>query len=232
MKKKYNKKPLIALFVIGLVVAVGGTMAYFGDAIKINNVFSTHEYGTEIVETFTSPTGWTPGTRTPATFTVTNTGDVDVAVRVKLTGVWTSANDTELFNGIADTDTATSLDLNIGENKLWTTKQTGGWYYYKTKLAPDAVTTSSLINAVTFNAALTENVSCSGIDGEDNTINADANDIFTSANGGATITCTTDQNGYAGATYVLTLEAQTVQYDKYKDAWGLDSNSNLVSESL
>ena len=87
-----NKKSIIALLLVAIIGIVGLTIAYFSSEATIENEFQSSDYGTTVEEVFTSPDNWTPGTTTPKTLTVTNTGNVDEAVCISYTETWTSAN--------------------------------------------------------------------------------------------------------------------------------------------
>ena len=150
-------------------------------------------YGTEVTETFTSPDNWTPGTTTPKTVVVKNTGDVDVAVRVKYTEAWESANGGTLSGTQGANQAAT---INFANATDWT--KSGDYYYYKSKLSKNQ-STSSFISSVTFNSNITSDTNCT-----------------TSGN---VTTCATTGDGYDGATYTLTITAETIQYDAYTTAW-------------
>ena len=79
-----NRRSIIALLLVAIIGIVGLTAAYFSNSTSITNEFETSEYGTDVIETFTSPTGWQPGDETPKVLTVKNTGEVDEAVRIKV----------------------------------------------------------------------------------------------------------------------------------------------------
>ena len=205
MEKK-NKKPLVALLLVAVLGVVGVTIAYFSSTDTFANVFGTKAYGVEVVETFESPDDWTPGTTTPKTITVKNTGDIDVAVRVSYTETWKDANnqtlsDTFTNESTGNTERAAIINFADGYATNWT-KQ-GDYYYYKTALGTNGVT-SALINSVTFNPNVTGTV---------NTDNCTTNDET------HTITCTTTIGGYAGGRYTLTITAETIQYDQYAQVW-------------
>ena len=188
--------------VVGLI---GMTVAYFSNSTSIENEFETAEYGTDVVETFTSPTDWQPGDETPKVLTVKNTGEVDEAVRIKIEESWKSKNNTTLpltqGNNVAaiinwiNTDDWTKVDVD-GEDYYY--------YYYNYKLAPDEET-SELLDKVTFNPLIGASTTCTDSIG---------------TNGETIRNCTSNGSGYDGATYTLKFTIETVQYNKYADAWG------------
>ena len=92
-----NRKSIIALLLVAIIGIVGLTVAYFSNSTSITNEFETSEYGTDVTETFTSPTGWQPGDETPKVLTVKNTGEVDEAVRIKVEEKWINKNGEEVM---------------------------------------------------------------------------------------------------------------------------------------
>jgi len=193
--EKMNKKKLLIVSAISIFTILGGTLAYFTTSTNITNILKTALYQNEIVETFTAPTDWTPGTTTPKTIKVTNNGSIDMAVRVSYTEKWTSANGNNLSLKDEDGNVASIIDFNDD----WTLDEDGYYYYgskaYKTKVAPGE-TTTSFMNSVTFNenikSTLTETIS----------------------DDGQTITYTSSGNGYDNAKYTLTVKIDTIQYDQ------------------
>lgn len=200
MKKTKNNKKIFVVTCLSLATVLGGTLAYFNTNSSIVNTFKTALYQNEIIETFASPTTWTPGTTTEKTVKVTNTGNTDMAIRATFTEKWVNANGEELSLKDEDNNVAAIIDF----NESWH-KAEDGYYYYGTKdnltkLMPDD-TSTSFINSVTFN----ENVKADLKE----TISAD----------GQTITYQSDGNGYDNAQYTLTLKLETVQYDQAKNIW-------------
>lgn len=212
-----NRKSVIALLLVAIVGIVGLTLAYFTNTSTIENVFKTNKYGTSVDEQFVSPDNWTPGTTTPKTLTVTNTGNVDEAVRVSYTEKWELANHNELSGWITsngeisahandeETDERAAI-INWANSSEWT--YSNGYYYYNYKLSPNE-TTPTLLDSVTFNEHVNVNSTC---------------ETDNSQPGKKIITCSTGGNGYGSATYKLTFNVETVQYDKYKEAWGINTN--------
>lgn len=96
----------------------------------------------------------------------------------------------------------------------WTTvtENEKTYKYYNYKLAPNE-STSSLLESVTFNPSISNNSSCV---------------TDTSVEGVRTITCNSTGNGYDGATYKLKFIVETIQYNKYNEAWG--ANIEVASE--
>ena len=107
------------------------------------------------------------------------------------------------------------LGLQQGDNKVvlinfinpddWTkvVENNKVYYYYNYKLSPNE-TTSELLDSVTFNAAITNDYNC----------------VESDTDTSKTMKCKSTGNGYDGATYKLTFNIETIQYNKYKNACG------------
>lgn len=208
MKKKNS---LVILLLIAVVGVVGLTIAYFAFNDSLENVFNTKPYATTVTEEFVSPDNWLPGDVTPKKITATNTGEVDEAVRISYTEEWRSANG-DILSGLIDengveTDSTVNSEhaaiIKFINRAAWTYEN--GYYYYNYRLEPNE-TTSSLTESVTFNSKVTNDSECT----------------TTESNGVKTISCQSTGDGYDGATYKLTFTVETIQYDKYKTAWGTD----------
>ena len=198
MKNKSKRKLLLTLG-ISIFTVIGGTFAYFTTTSSIPNMFKSGLYQETIHEEFVSPTNWTPGTTTEKEVTVTNTGDVDMAIRASIEESWISKNGTALPNKI-NNESVGILNLNSG----WT-KDSDGYYYYGskdnlTKLV-SGDTSTSFISGVTFNP------------------NINANLVESTSNDGKTITYTSAGDGYDDATYTLTIILDTIQYDQANNVW-------------
>ena len=221
---KKNKKPIIALLVVAIVGVIGITFAFFSDKINVNNIFKTKPYGTTVTEVFESPDNWLPGTTSEKVVKVKNSGEVDEAVRISFTEEWKSANGT-ILSGWVDKDGNVSQHLsneetderaaiiNFANQADWkiSTENGTNYYYYRYKVAKNEET-SSFIKSVTFNSS----------------VNSDSNCNEKEENGTKTVTCTSTKKGYDGATYTLSIKIETVQYDKYKEAW--NTNVNIREE--
>ena len=200
MRKTKNNKKLFVVTCLSLATVLGGTLAYFNTNSSIVNTFKTALYQNEIIETFSSPITWTPGTTTEKTVKVTNTGNTDMAIRATYTEKWVNANGEELSLKDEEDNVAAIIEF----NESWHQAEDGYYYYGSkdnlTKLMPDD-TSSSFINSVTFN----ENIK--------------ANLKETISDDGQTITYQSDGNGYDNAQYTLTLKLETVQYEQAENIW-------------
>ena len=208
-----NRKSIILLLLVAIIGVVGLTVAYFTNTATIENEFQTNSYGTTVEEVFTSPDNWTPGTTTPKTLTVTNSGNLDEAVRVEVMESWMSKNGDPLPLKQNGNDAAI---INWANSSDWTkvTENNKTYYYYNYKLAPTE-TTSELLNSVTFNPLITNDSDC---------------ETDTSVQGVKTVTCNSTGDGYDDATYTLTFKIETVQYDKYNEAWNLNNAVTIAEE--
>ena len=218
-----NKKSIIALLLVAIVGIVGLTIAYFSNQTTIDNEFKTKSYGTTYTEEFVSPDNWLPGTTTTKTIVATNSGQVDEAVRISFTESWTPNNSNATLNGWIHADGTKSTHtteselandervavIDFDNDSDWDYED--GYYYYKYKIAPGE-TTSSLIKSVTFNAKTKLDDTCTTTEG----------------NGTKTITCNSSGSDYDHATYTLTFTVETVQYDKYAEAWELPNNTTIA----
>ena len=210
-----EKKNLIIILIL-LVGVVGITLAYFSNSTSIDNLFSTKKYGSTITEEFISPDGWLPGDETSKSIVATNTGEVDQAVRISYTEKWLDSNNNELNGWIHEDGTKSSHTteeelssdervaiINFDNNDDWTYKD--GYYYYNYRLQPNE-STSSLIKSVTFNPKTKLDDTCTS----------------SISNGKKTVTCNSSGSDYDNAIYTLTFTIETVQFNKYGSAWGVD----------
>ena len=202
-KKKQNKKrrKLLIASVIGILTVIGGTLAYFTTTTTIKDIFKTAMYQNEITEVFEAPANWTPGTTTDKTVKVTNTGSIDMAVRVSYTEKWITANNKEL--SLKDDNGEVASIINFNDD--WT-KDDDGYYYFgskenKTVLKPGE-TSTSFMSGVTFNPNIVSSLS--------ETVSQD----------GKTVTYTSTGNGYDNAQYILIVKLDTIQYDQADNIWG------------
>ena len=209
-----NKKSIVVLLFVAVVSLVGLTVAYFSNSTILNNQFQATEYGADVIEKFESPDGWLPGDETPKELSVENTGNVYEAVRVKVEEQWVSDNGTTLplkqGNNVA-------AQINYINSSDWTRVDVDGedyyYYYYNYKLAPGE-TTSKLLDKVTFNPLIDASTTCTE----------------SVANGVITKNCKSNGTGYDKATYTITFTIETVQYNKYQEAWNTGNEITILPE--
>jgi len=190
-----NKKTLVAICAIFLIVIIGVTFAYFSTNAVIENNFSLGNYNIVTHEVFTSPDEWSPGDTTEKVLTVKNEGTITAAVRISYVDGWTDAADEPISNVPSD-----ATIINFTTPSDWT--KVGDYYYYNTALNPNDETTS-LIQSVTLNPSL-GTTECEEVNGVEE--------------------CTSNVQGLAGAHYTLDFTVETVQYDKYKETWNLEQD--------
>ena len=205
MKQDKNKKlPIIAIFLVGLVLLIGGTFAYYTSTTEFENRFKPKPYSTEIIEEFVSPSDWKPGDVTPKTVSITNTGEMDMAVRVRYSEKWVSKDGTTLSgkqlidNGNSEINVAI---IRFDNESKWI--KNGGYYYYYKKLLPTEKA-ESFISAVEFNSLVVAETNC----------------VY--SNNGKNLVCESNGKGYDGAIYTLTINVETVQFNLYKTVWETD----------
>lgn len=189
-----NKKKIVAIIAVLLVVVIGVTFAYFQSSVSFENLFTTGTYKVVTTEVFESPDNWKPGEEIPKTITTKNEGTIDAAVRVSYTEQWLDENNQDITSQVA----AGTAIINLDNTSDWTKE--GNYYYYNYILKPNE-TTSSFMKSVTLNSNLGDDVTC------------------TTSQDGLTKTCESS-NPALGGKYILTLTKETVQADKYKEVWG------------
>lgn len=154
MKKR---AAIAALCIACMLMAIGGTLAYFTAEDTATNVITSGNINIELQETAITADGETvlfeesqdrfgvmPGEAVSKIVQVKNTGDNDAYVRIKIT------KSIELAEGVTGTpdENLLSMDFNT---KYWTEKD--GYYYYNQPLAPGA-TTEPLFNKVVFDTSM------------------------------------------------------------------------------
>ena len=186
-----NKKSLVAIFALVLVLLIGATIAYYTSSASFDNEFHAGKYKIVTAEVFQSPDNWKPGEEIPKTIITRNEGTVPAAVRVSFTEKWEDSEGNDITSQVDEGD----VIINFDNQDDWI-KQ-GNYYYYKSSLDPDN-RTSSIIKSVTLNSDM-NGVSC------------------TASQDGKGQRCTSSSNV---SKYTLTITKETVQYDAYKEIWG------------
>lgn len=84
-KRKKKMRILIATLGIAALIVGGLTFAWYTSQDSVVNTFkASGNFKTTIVENFTPPSNWQPGTTTDKVVQITNTGTVDAYTRVEL----------------------------------------------------------------------------------------------------------------------------------------------------
>ena len=223
-----QKTAIVALVALAIVGVIGGTIAYFTSQTTFRNEFHTKPYITEFTEEFEAPSEWLPGQEASKKVYVTNTGDIDLAVRISYTEEWIGGDgETQLplvqIQGEAPNQkSVTAALINFPNEADWKKETSDGvmYHYYKEGLAKGEKT-SYFIDKVTFNSDIDIEYTCTNL----YTYTDNSTSEGEAPEAGKTVKTTTQKcqstgQTYAGATYVLTIKIETVQYDKYKEFWG------------
>lgn len=223
---KKSLKPFIALILLLVMSAVGGTFAYFSNGASFENIFIASPYNVSFEENFVSPNNWIPGTTTPKSVMVTNNTNVtedegiDIAVRFSMSESWVAYNGNVLSgvvtNEAGGEEKAAIINLGAGIDYIKSNENGIDYYYYNYFVRPGE-STSRFIESVTFNSNVINNDNCV----TETVYEADGVTIK-----GSKVVCTTSGAGYDNATYTLVVLAETVQADSYKDFW--DTSVNIV----
>ncbi|MDO5389441.1 MAG: BsaA family SipW-dependent biofilm matrix protein [Clostridia bacterium] len=84
-KKKKKMRLLAATLGVSALIVGGLTFAWYSSTDSVTNTFQANgTFKTVVVENFTPPTNWEPGTTTDKVVQVTNTGTIDAYTRVWL----------------------------------------------------------------------------------------------------------------------------------------------------
>ena len=210
---------IIIMFLLCILILEGSTLAYFNSRHTNETTLSTKVYSTKSSQNFTSPEDFLPGTLVNINTKVTNTGEVEIAVRAKIEESWTSHNNVSLplyqtrnnkyyrailFNTNSSQEclTTSCATDNASINSDWI--YSNGYYYYKYFLSEDDETTS-LISNLLFNSYIENEMNCS------------TNEL------GQNI-CSSTGTSYDNATYNLSITFETVQSDVYKTYWNTNAN--------
>ena len=248
MKKNKNKKmPIIAITALAIIGIVGGTIAYFTSESVFPNVFKTKKIEAEFTEEFTSPDPndpnapeWKPGSKVDKVVEIKNTSDIPLAARVSYTEEWVAADGTKLPNTIeVEGAQERVVNIHMPEEANWIKDGTADnikgqpvntWYYYNKVIKKNE--TAKFMDYVTFNPKVdieydeeitytyTDNTTSTGPTPEEGKTVKKTTKKYTSKD-----------NGYAGATYTLTITIQTVQYDAYESHWGVSKDTVNIAEA-
>lgn len=204
-QKMRKKKTVLAVSLVGLLVLVGGTIAYHTSTGSFINLFHLGLWRNETVEEFTSPENWSTCDEVEKTVIARNTGSVPAAVRIKYEDYWkmkgsTSTDHTSELPKVDESDGQAYANINFQNQNLWTDGG-DGWYYYKYILEP-GTETKSFFKSVTLNCNKNfagENSVCEVVDNKK--------------------TCTRPENQYDEATYHIFITTQYIQEDGCSE-WG------------
>lgn len=164
------KKKRIALLLCGIaaLALVAGIWAYYSSTNPIQNQLQTKSYGNELVEKFTPKSDWQPGEKVEKEVGVTNTGDYNLFVRIKMEETWTLSegtlvsynSDSAKFHSATSefaTQTSATDGLTTGDESVvykeidltgWTLNADDGYWYYTLPLKPSD-STGNLLKSIT-----------------------------------------------------------------------------------
>jgi alternate signal-mediated exported protein len=202
MKRIKNKKALGIAALVGGLVAIGGTVAYYSDTMHFNNLFGIADYVVDYTENFESPENWAPCAETPKTITATNRGNTPIGVRIKLDQSWKSQSGENLpltMNVDGEDLSIASINLDESNRDKWLFD--GEYYYYYRALEPGE-TTESLLKSVTFNCK----------------VNLVSDEItYTQTEDG--IIGMSSQNEYLKSKFHLNVRVQSIQRNAMMSTW-------------
>lgn len=212
---KKNIKKILIILPLLLVGIVGTTYAYIHNKDSFDNTFNVTDYGTISSEIFESPKDWLPGESIEKKLNIKNTGSIPLAVRVSFTEEWKDVNQ----NIIEDDPNFKAAIINHPNND-WIAEETEEngttktYYYYKYALKKNEKS-SDFIDKVTLNEDLEIEYTCTDSQVTDN-------GTITSSK------CQPKLDKYVGATYLLEIKIETIQYEDeiYKKSW----NTNVLIE--
>lgn len=159
------------------VGAVMGSFAYYSSEHEVDNTMSTNAYGDTLTEVFTPDSDWEPGEEADKIVGVTNTGDYDIVVRIKMSETWTFSDEETLTIASISEDfddaTATVADQLVTNDGLtnngklyssyaddgsvvykelddsnWTYNEDDGYWYYNSVLTSGS-STEALLSSIT-----------------------------------------------------------------------------------
>lgn len=140
----HKKRFFISFFVLSILLAIAGTIAYYAEQQNYNNKFRIASDVIDHIEDFT-PRDWAPCDETPKTLITTNRSEHPIQVRLKYDEWWRNQADTE--NLPLEQNGTRLAVINFQNEDDW--ELNGEWYYWKGELAPGE-STRSLFKSVTF----------------------------------------------------------------------------------
>ena len=135
---RWNRQFVLLVSILALLVGiVGSSLAYLiTQTGSVENTFQPSKVTCEIQEEFSQ------GGSEKKNVQVKNTGDTDAYIRAALVFTWVDSQGNIAPVAVKESDYV--LVLGTG----WSAKQTDGFYYYKTSVAPGEKT-GNLVNSIT-----------------------------------------------------------------------------------
>ena len=138
--KNKKRRNIVAVSLVGVLVVVGGTIAYNTDTSFFQNLFRLNRDIVTHTEDIPFPlTNWVPCEEKEKYITVTNVEGVDKYVRIKFRDAWKTADDQTDLSSVKDGVTLATINFANNWENYWELRD-DGYYYYKTVVAYSAVT--------------------------------------------------------------------------------------------
>lgn len=222
-----NKKSLLGVLGLALVVGIAGSLAYFSQELTKTNEFDTAKYETTIEEEFTPPTEWLPGVDVKKEVAVKNTGNVAVVVKATITEEWSknlSNTFTDEEGNVQDAAIKNMPNVVVYEDGMNLAEQHGKWVlyegtYYYMGAVEENETSPLLLASVKLNPLL-------------DVTTKEVNEVVSTDEDGKTVTTTTTEAGlygYDDAHFTLTVKATTMQASPSAvETWGDNPVVNYI----
>ena len=157
-KAAKKKRTILAVSAVGVLVLIGGVIAYNRNQQFFNNLFHLGSTDDEsFIEVFDSPQNWACQEETPKSIHYENGSGYTRAVRVKYEDYWkrkdstSTDHETELPK---EKDGKSLTKINFQNEELWILNQ-DGWYYYKYEV-PNGGMTDDFMKSVVFDCDFEE----------------------------------------------------------------------------
>ena len=211
--KNKKRRNIVAVSLVGVLVVVGGTIAYNTDASFFQNLFRLNRDIVTHTEDIPFPlTNWVPCEEKEKYITVTNVEGVDKYVRIKFRDAWKTADDQTDLSSVKDGVTLATINFANNWENYWELRD-DGYYYYKTVVAKGA-STQPLLKSVT--------LSCDADFGADNVCTETATGV----------SCTKPSDPYEGAKYHLYIDIDTSTEPMGEAPHVVDCESNNIYDKV
>ena len=229
MENNRQRTVIVAIVALMIVGVIGTTIAYFTSETVFRNQFKTPAHESEFTEEFSSPENWLPGDEEKKEVSVKNTGEYDIAVRISYTEEWIGGDGVTQLPLVQDQDgtEVRAAIINFPNKQDWgkRTEDDGVTYYYYKDILGKGESTSLFMDKVTFNKDIKNDQNCTNV----YTYSDGSTSKGTAPEEGKTVKSTTQRcestgQTYAGGTYILTIKIETIQWDQYKNGWGVDED--------
>jgi len=207
MKKK---NVILVVLVLLFILFISGIYAYLHAFDTKNATLESGNYEVSLHEKFVSPDNWLPGEEIKKEVSVTNTGEYEAAVRIKLEEAWISTEEPYESLPLSQDGNPIAL-INFANPDKWA--KIGEYYYYYKEVVPNEET-DLLIDKVILNT--TSNVICNPV------IDEETHTYFGNC---------IDTSRYKNAHYTLNVIMESIQFEGMEERWGIsieEVQSNLL----